>query len=141
VPAFEPTAFEATAYDSAILLTPPGTVHIPPPIFVTPFDKMVERADRAALAILGGEPIVYTPQGGAGVPITGIYDSAFVLAKGTSEAGVETQGPAVFVRFSDLPVDPELDDPILLIRGASYRVIERIPDDIGGIVLALRVVT
>lgn len=129
------------SFDSASAIAPPGSIYIPPPIFISPFERLVERVDRAALAILGGEAIVYTPKVGSGVTITGIYDSAFALAKGDSNAGVETQGPAVFVRFSDLPVDPELDDPILTIRGDSYRVIERIPDGIGGIVLALRVVT
>lgn len=120
---------------------PPPTVFIPPPIFVSPFEKMVERLDRAAMKVLGGEPMIYTPAVGTPVIITGIYDSRFALAKGSAHAGVETQGPAVFVRFSDLPTDPEIDDPILTIRGDRYRVIERIPDGIGGIVLALRVVT
>jgi hypothetical protein len=121
---------------------PPPTVFIPPPIFVSPFEKMVERLDRVAMKMLGGEPMIYTPAiGAAAVIITGIYDSQFALAKGSANAGVETQGPAVFLRFSDLPTDPEIDDPILTIRGDRYRVIERIPDGIGGIVLALRVVT
>lgn len=129
------------SFSETVEIAPPGVVYIPPPIFVSPFNRLVERVDRAAIAILGGEPIVYTPQGGAGVTIMGLYDSAFAIAKGSAEAGVETQGPAVFVRFDDLPTDPEVDDPILTIRGVDYRVIERIPDGIGGIVLALRVVT
>lgn len=129
------------SFDETAAIPPPQTIFIPPPIFVTPFERLVERVDRTAMALLGGEPIIYTPEGGAPVTITGIYDSAFALAKGTAEAGVETQAPAVFLRFGDLPVDPELDDPILTIRMVDYRVHERIPDGIGGIVLTLRVVT
>ena len=129
------------SFDDSLAPPPPQTVFIPPPIFLSTFEKLVERVDRVAMTVLGGEPIIYTPEGGAPVTVTGIYDSAFALAKGDAQAGVETQGPAVFLRFSDLPIDPELDDPILTIRATDYRVIERIPDGIGGIVLALRVVT
>ena len=44
----------------------------------------------------------------------------------------------MFFRFSDLPVDPEDDEPTLTIGGVAYRVIERMPDDMGGIVLVIR---
>lgn len=105
------------------------------------FSDLVEAADRAAMASLGGEIVTYTPQSGEPVQITGIFDAQFSLAKGDVLAGVETLGPAIFFRFSDLPVDPENDDPTLTIRGINYRVIERRPDDLGGIVLALRTIT
>ena len=109
------------------------------------YSDLVEAADRAAMFALGGEVITYassvsTPTG-APVQITGIFDSQFVLAKGDGNAGVEATAPAVFFRFDDLPVDPEIDEPTLTIRGIDYRVIERIPDDMGGIVLVLRTIT
>lgn len=47
----------------------------------------------------------------------------------------------MFLRLSDLPTDPQVDDPQLTIKGIVYRVVERIPDDMGGIVLTLRVVS
>ena len=75
------------------------------------FSDLVEAADRAAMASLGGEVVTYAPQSGAPVQITGIFDAMFSLAKGDAMAGVETLGPAVFFRFDDLPVDPENDDP------------------------------
>lgn len=80
----------------------------------------------------------YQPESGAPVDVTGIFDEAYVLAKGDAEAGVEAAGPAVFLRLDDLPVDPEQDEPTLAIGGREYRVIERRPDGLGGIVLALR---
>lgn len=102
------------------------------------FSDLVARVDAAASSALGGEAVTYAPAVGAPVPITGIFDANYVLAKGTANAGVEAVGPAVFFRFADLPVDPENDEPTLTIRGVQYRVIERRPDDMGGIVLALR---
>lgn len=103
------------------------------------FADEVERADRAALAVFGEPvPITYAPSVGSPVPVTGIFDEQYVLASGGAEAGVETMAPAVFFRLADLPVDPEDDEPILTIRGVSYRVIERPRDGMGGIILVLR---
>lgn len=104
------------------------------------FADLITNMDRAVQSNLGGEEVIYQPELGAAVPVTGVFDALFVLAQGTAEAGVETLGPAVFLLLADLPVDPEEDDPILTIRGVDYRVIERRPDGAGGIVLALRLV-
>lgn len=102
------------------------------------FADLVAAADRAAQLALGGELVTYAPQLGAPVQVTGIFDEVYVLAKGTAEAGVEALGPAVFFRLSDLPIDPEDDEPTLTIRAVDYRVTERRTDGMGGIVLALR---
>lgn len=109
------------------------------------FADLVAAADRIAMDAFGdkdesGEPVqmTYAPAVGAPVPVTGIFDEQYVLAKGSADAGVETIGPAVFLRLEDLPVDPEDDEPTLTIRGDDYRVTERRPDGMGGIVLALR---
>jgi len=105
------------------------------------FSDLVAAADRVAFASLGGETVTYAPAVGSPVPVTGIYDSNFVLVKGTANAGVEAGVPAIFFRISDLPVDPLTDTPTITIRGNDYRVIERDPDDMGGIVLTLRLIT
>lgn len=102
------------------------------------FADLVESVDRLTQTHLGGEPVVYTPEVGAPATVTGIFDEQYVLVQGTVEAGTEALGPAVFFRLSDLPVDPELDQPTITIRGVDYRVTERQPDGIGGIVLELR---
>jgi hypothetical protein len=102
------------------------------------FDALILAADRAAQALLGGVVVSYKPAISPAVNVTGIFDAQYVLAKGSAEAGVEATGPAVFFRFSDLPVDPESDDPILTINGLTYSVTERRPDGLGGIVLVLR---
>jgi hypothetical protein len=105
------------------------------------FADLIVGVDRAAQGALGGEVVSYQPAAGAPVSVTGIFDAQYVLARGTAEAGVETLGPAVFFRLEDLPTNPEDDEPVLTIRGDAYRVIERRPDGMGGIVLALRLVT
>lgn len=107
-----------------------------------PFTTLVLATDRAVQSCLGGELVTYDPAGApAAVQVTGVFDEQYVLAKGGAEAGVGTLGPAVFVLLADLPTDPEVDDPTLTIRSVVYRVIERRPDGMGGIVLALRRVT
>lgn len=116
----------------------PGAPH---PVLASDFADLVAEMDRTAQADLGGVSVIYQPESGDPVMVSGIYDAMYVLAKGDAEAGVETLGPAVFLRLEDLPVDPEQDDPIITIGGAVYRVTERRPDDLGGIVLALRLVT
>jgi hypothetical protein len=81
----------------------------------------------------GGEPVEPAP--------VGIFDEHYVLVQGDAHAGVESVGPAVFLRLEDLPGDPDLDDrelTIVTIRGVDYRVKEVKPDGIGGVVLTLR---
>ena len=102
---------------------------------------LVASVDRAAMAHLGGVQVIYEPQhaqDGGPVSVTGIFDEQYVLAKGGVDAGVESLGPAVFVRLSDLPTDPEHDEPTIRIGEARYRVTERKPDGMGGVVLVLR---
>jgi hypothetical protein len=108
---------------------------------VSAFDDLVQRADRAVHGHLGGETVTYRPEFGAPVDVTGVFDAQYVLVKGGAEAGVEAVGPAVFLRLEDLPTDPEDDEPTLVIRALEYRVIERRLAGIGGVVLALRLVT
>lgn len=105
------------------------------------FDELVAGADRAAQAKLGGVPVTYAPLVGSPVTVVGLFDDSYLLAKGAALAGVESLGPSVFFRLSDLPRDPELDDPTLTIRSLAYRVIERRPDGMGGIVLELKLRT
>lgn len=86
--------------------------------------------------------IIYQPASGPPVPVSGIFDDVpYVLAKGDAEAGVEALGPNVFLKLADLPVDPEEDEPTLIIGGVSYRVVERRSAGLGAIVLGLRRVT
>lgn len=96
------------------------------------------------MVALGGESVIYTPTVGspppAPVTITGIFDSRYDLAEGGAQAGAETLAPAVFFRASDLPTDLQVDEPELTIRAIVYRIVERRPDDMGGIVLVLRAV-
>lgn len=104
------------------------------------FAELVAQVDRAVQVGLGGELVTYTPAEGPPVEVTAVFDRAFVLVKGTADAGVEASGPAVFCRLEDLPCDPEDDDPKITVRGVDYRVIERMPDGMGGVVLALRTI-
>lgn len=82
--------------------------------------------------------VIYQPAVGASVTINGIFDAVYVLAKADPEAGVEVLGPAVFLILADLPIDPEFDEPTLIISGVVYNVTERRPAGLGAIVLALR---
>lgn len=122
-----------------------GPVIIPPPPPPPPpdstFSARVEAMDRSIQLRLGGELVTYQPATGGAVEVTGLFDERYLLVTGDGDgqAGVSTLIPAVFFRLSDLPSDPEFDDPLINIRGIVYRVFERKPDGIGGIILALRV--
>lgn len=102
------------------------------------FVDLVADMDRDVQRELGGVPVTYTTALGATAQVTGIFDAQFVLAKGDAHAGVEATGPAVFLRIEDLPGDPRSDKASVSINGIAYHVMERLPDDMGGIVLALR---
>ena len=45
------------------------------------------------------------------------------------------------VNDSGVPTDPEIDEPILTIRGTDYHINDPKPDGIGGVLLTLRKVT
>lgn len=84
--------------------------------------------------------ITYQPAVGGTVTLNGIFDAQYILAKSDGEAGVETLGPAAFFSRSEvakMPVDPELDDPTLVIRGVTYSVTERRSAGLGALVLVL----
>ena len=86
-------------------------------------------ADRAALPHLGG-PVRYAPSSGAPVDVSGIFDAAYVRAD-AGQAGVVSSGPAVFLRLSDLPTDPEEDEPTITVDGATFKVADRLRLDDG----------
>jgi hypothetical protein len=113
----------------------------PPPPPLAPlsiFEALVAAGDRDVQAFLGSIPLTYQPSVGSPVTLTGVFDEDYVQAG--SEPGVEAAGPAVFLILEDLPTDPMIDHPTLTIRGTDYRVIERHPDGLGGILLVLRTV-
>lgn len=101
------------------------------------FPDLLAAADRAALQHLGG-PVRYTPSpiNGDAVDVTGIFDAAAVH-QDVGQAGLVSQGPQVFLRLADLPVDPEDDDPTVVVAGNEYRVREVQKDGQGGVLLLL----
>lgn len=101
------------------------------------FFDLIETMDRAVQAHLGGEEVQYAPQVGSPVVITGIFDERFVLAEELDAVGVEANSKAVWVRLSDLPTDPDEDEPTITIRSVAYRVRQRRRDGQGGITLLL----
>lgn len=108
------------------------------------FADLIATADAAVLEHLGGVPVIYQPEvgdpvttGADGNPLTGIFDENYVLTE-AGENGVENIGPAVSLRLADIaPHDPEDDEPTITIGGRSYRVRERQPDSVRGMVVLL----
>jgi hypothetical protein len=125
-------------FDSWIETGSTTAVGPPPMPFATAFGALLLAADRKIVQLLGGQPVTYAPRAGPSVAITGIFDAEYVLVKADTPIGVDALGPAVFLRLEDIPADPELDDPTLTIGGIAYKVSDRRPDGLGGIVLALR---
>lgn len=101
------------------------------------YADLVAAADRAAQTNLGGVSVTYAPAVGAPVVVQGLFDERFVVVPADANLGVEQIAPAVFLRVSDLPADPDVDDPTLTIAGRTYSVRERQRDGMGGIRLLL----
>ena len=101
------------------------------------FTDLVAAADRAAQGLLGGVAVIYQPEVGEPVTVTGMFDECYVLVE-TGQASVEQTAPAVFLRLEDLPDDPDDDEPILTIGDTDYLVRERKRDSLGGLMLVLR---
>lgn len=100
------------------------------------FFDHIARADAAVLAHLGSVPVIYQPEVGDAVTVDGVFDENYTLSE-SGETGVENIGPAVSLRFADLPVDPELDEPLLTIAGKQYRVRVRQPDSVRKMIMLL----
>jgi len=103
------------------------------------FPDLIAEANGAVLTLLGG-PVVYAAQYGAPVAVRGVFDATYVRSDpGQYGAAVESSGPAVFVRLTDLPSDPASDlDPTVTVGGVQYRVREARKDGMGGVVLLLQ---
>lgn len=110
---------------------------------------LVAQMDGAILSAMG-IATSYKPITSPAITVAGIFDAAYVRVE-VGEAGVSSSGPAVFYRLGtssdvidldgtscvlELPVDPEIDDPIT-IDGVTYGVIEVKKDGQGGVHLQL----
>jgi hypothetical protein len=100
---------------------------------------LLEMADRATLSAFGDSTITYSPSAGSPVTVSGIFDATYVIVE-TGHADVASSGPAVFLRLSDLPSDPEQDTPIITISDADYSVREVKKDGQGSVLLLLHMV-
>jgi hypothetical protein len=94
------------------------------------FDAMQASADATQLATYG-DPITYTPTGGSAVVITGIKIPPTQL-----EGIIPGQNLGLWVRLSDLPVQPKRADTLVL-NSATYDVVEVHNDTVGGCYLAI----
>lgn len=100
------------------------------------FAAHLASADAAVVGHLGAE-VTYTPGVGDAVPVTGIFDAAHEQVD-AGQPGVTSSGPAVFLRLSDLPSDPETDtDATVTVDGVLYRPWEPAKDGQGGVLLRL----
>lgn len=82
--------------------------------------------------------ITYQPASGPPVFPNAIFSDPYVRQPGDPEGGVESLEPRVFLQLAELPIDPELDEPTLVINGKTYRVTERLAAGLGAVSLALR---
>ncbi len=97
---------------------------------------LLATADRAVAARLG-QDVTYAPAVGASVVVTGIYDAAY-LAADPGEPGVSTTSPAVFLILSDLPTDPDDDEPTITVGDEVFEVVAVKKDSNGaGVLLQL----
>lgn len=86
-----------------------------------------------------GREVTYSPGVGTPVTVRGVFDSAYVKVD-FQQAGVSTQGPAVWLSLSDLP-DGALTDrsATVTVGGVEYRRRPggAQPDGLGGVLFLL----
>lgn len=100
------------------------------------FVAHLQRTDETTRDILGGL-VTYTPGVGTAVDVQGIFDAAHVRVD-AGEAGVTSAGPAVFLRLSELPSDPEVDgNARVAVSGTEYTPWSVEKDGQGGVLLRL----
>lgn len=79
----------------------------------------------------------YITRDGEVTDIVGVFDAKYERLDQAGEAGVLSSTPMLFVRLSDLPVDPMADDGDVIVNGLRYRIIEPEKDGQGGCRLIL----
>ncbi|MGN6589293.1 MAG: head-tail joining protein [Sphingomicrobium sp.] len=87
-----------------------------------------------------GEPVIYTPQGGAAFQITGVFDDAYQKEVIFDDAttGVTTVAAVLGIQLSQFSVAPAQNDALQVTRtGATYVVREVRVDSRGGAKLLL----
>lgn len=102
------------------------------------FPSLLAAADRAALGLLGGA-LHYVSGTGVEVDVSGVFDNADDNATVQGQE-VISSGPRVFLRVSDLPLDPETEPkgyPQLVIGGVTYLTRDVRKDGQGGALLLL----
>ncbi|WP_430430198.1 head-tail joining protein [Oceanicaulis sp.] len=82
-----------------------------------------------------GESVTYTPQGGAGVSVQGVFTRNYVAVGQDGDLSVESVSPAVSLQSSDAPSAAQGDG--VTVGAHSYEVVEVQPDGFGMVVLIL----
>ena len=77
-----------------------------------------------------GEPVTYTPSGGAPESITGIFDGISVEIDIDTALAIQSTDPALTVRLASLVVAQSVGDAIT-VRGTNYTIAEIHPDGQG----------
>lgn len=80
--------------------------------------------------LLDEVPVVYQPAAGGLYNLVGMFDETYE-EQGVAQSFLDNQGPSVMLRGTEvekLPIDPQDDDPTLVIEGASYQVRKRVND-------------
>jgi hypothetical protein len=105
------------------------------------FAALLAAADRAVITIAGGEAVTYASDTFSGAPsviITGLFSSPDVHVT-VEGASVQSDGPSVFIRLTDLgTLNPDSDaNPTVTVSGATYSVRDVVKDGEGGALLKL----
>ena len=82
-----------------------------------------------------GESVTYTPRGGVGVSVRGVFTRNYVAVGADGDLSVESVSPAVSLRASEAPNASQGDG--VTVGAQEYTVVEVQPDGFGMITLIL----
>lgn len=99
------------------------------------FSDLIDQALTACEATFG-EDVVYTPQGGSGVTVKGIYSNETFIPEPGTGLKVLSAKPSLFVKLSSLAAAPRIGDQAA-VRGTTYKVSDILNDGQGGSTLLL----
>lgn len=84
-----------------------------PPLCMN-WDAHTERVLDLCMDTFRATAVVYVTQEGAEISIRGIFDNAFVSVDPNTQAAVQSVGPVLGIKLSDLPRAPRVGDFVIV---------------------------
>lgn len=103
------------------------------PIFFMTWDSMTESVLDTCMDTFGvgtSGLVTYVSKEGPTFPLRGIFDNAFISVDPNTQAPVQSVGPVLGIKLSDLPRAPKVGDKVI-VRDVPYQI-DHVEKDVHG---------